>query len=493
MDVLATSAVSRRVVRRAWGEPPPVAVLVLAYFVGMLGNLLPLPGGVGGVEGGMIGALIAFGVGGGLAVVAVLVYRVFAFWLPMLPGAFAYLQLRRGFAARPPPAVAERGYQPPPPTEGQARARPRRAATAALAVRRWFTRGRLAWLGAVAVVGGAYLAGAFPKLPGAEEAVRALGGELGPWTYAVVGGLALLETAALVGLLAPGEWSVIIGGAVAAEGAVGVVGLLVAVWVCAAAGHGLSFIAGRRFGRAFLVRHGPRFRLGPERLSRVDRFFARHGAKAVLGGQFIGLVRAVVPFLAGASGMSYRRFAAPSLVATGTWAAAFTLLGYFSYRSLAEVEGAVGVAAGAGTVLAALAAGAAWIRHRRRRRRGAPEGWPAVARYVAGAHDPAVAEVAVTVDDRRQGRGLGTSLSRLLLERAAAEGLDRLHATVGGDNARALALARRSGYEVSSVASGSVELERRRSGRVPPAGRAWWRSVRMLLDTVSSAKGESPG
>jgi hypothetical protein len=155
-----------------------VAVLVLAYFVGMLGNL-PLPGGVGGVEGGMIGALIAFGVGGGLAVVAVLVYRVFAFWLPMLPGALAYLQLRRGFAVRPPPAVAAHA---PPPTEGRARARPRRAATVALAVRRWFTRGRLAWLGAVAIVGGAYLAGAFPKLPGAEEAVRALGGELGPWT-----------------------------------------------------------------------------------------------------------------------------------------------------------------------------------------------------------------------------------------------------------------------------------------------------------------------
>jgi hypothetical protein len=60
---------------------------------------------------------------------------------------------------------------------------------------------------------------------------------------------------------------------------------------------------------------------------------------------------------------------------------AFTLLGYFSYRSLAEGEGTVGVAAGAGTVMAALAAlvaGAAWIRHRRRRRRGATERWPAV-------------------------------------------------------------------------------------------------------------------
>jgi putative heme transporter len=79
----------------AFGEPPPPAVLVMAYFTGMLGNLLPLPGGVGGVEGGMIAALIGFDVPGGLAVVAVLSYRAFAFWLPTIPGAIAYLQLRR--------------------------------------------------------------------------------------------------------------------------------------------------------------------------------------------------------------------------------------------------------------------------------------------------------------------------------------------------------------------------------------------------------------
>ena len=67
----------------------------MSYFVGMLGNTLPLPGGIGGVDGGMIGAFTAFGVPVELAVVAVLAYRAFAFWLPTLPGAVAYLQLRR--------------------------------------------------------------------------------------------------------------------------------------------------------------------------------------------------------------------------------------------------------------------------------------------------------------------------------------------------------------------------------------------------------------
>ena len=78
----------------AFGEAPPWGVIVMGYFVGMLGNLLPLPGGVGGVDGGMIGAFAAFDVDFGLATVAVLTYRGFAFWLPTIPGAIAYFQLR---------------------------------------------------------------------------------------------------------------------------------------------------------------------------------------------------------------------------------------------------------------------------------------------------------------------------------------------------------------------------------------------------------------
>jgi uncharacterized protein (TIRG00374 family) len=77
---------------QAFGGAPSGAVVITAYFVGMLGNLLPLPGGVGGVDGGMIAALIGFGVDDGLAIVGVLVYRGFAFWLPIVPGAIAYVQ-----------------------------------------------------------------------------------------------------------------------------------------------------------------------------------------------------------------------------------------------------------------------------------------------------------------------------------------------------------------------------------------------------------------
>ena len=107
----------------AFGEPPP-AVVVMAYFTGMLGNVLPLPGGVGGVEGGMIAAFLAFGVPAGLAVVAVLSYRAFAFWLPTIPGVLSYLRLRHSVKSLAPAPRARRPMSSRPATEMLAPTRP---------------------------------------------------------------------------------------------------------------------------------------------------------------------------------------------------------------------------------------------------------------------------------------------------------------------------------------------------------------------------------
>ena len=82
---------------RAFGHSPPGAVLVMGYYVGQLANVLPFPGGIGGVEGGMIGAFLLFGVQRHLAVVAVLAYRTISYWLPTIPGAIAYWRLLRRF------------------------------------------------------------------------------------------------------------------------------------------------------------------------------------------------------------------------------------------------------------------------------------------------------------------------------------------------------------------------------------------------------------
>jgi uncharacterized protein (TIRG00374 family) len=90
---------------RAFGHSPPGAVLVIGYYVGTAGNVLSLPGGIGGVEAGMIGSFVGFRVRASLATVAVLGYRTISYWLPTLPGAVAYMRLRH--TAGPPPTDAE--------------------------------------------------------------------------------------------------------------------------------------------------------------------------------------------------------------------------------------------------------------------------------------------------------------------------------------------------------------------------------------------------
>ncbi|HWI22594.1 MAG TPA: lysylphosphatidylglycerol synthase transmembrane domain-containing protein [Baekduia sp.] len=100
---------------KAFGSSPSIAVLTMGFFVGMLFNLLPLPGGVGGVDGGMIGALLAFGEADkNTVLLAVLTYRAFAFYIPTIPGAVAYFQLRKTVQgwARPGHKPSERARKP---------------------------------------------------------------------------------------------------------------------------------------------------------------------------------------------------------------------------------------------------------------------------------------------------------------------------------------------------------------------------------------------
>jgi uncharacterized protein (TIRG00374 family) len=80
---------------RAFGHPPSGTVLITGYFVGTAANVLPLPGGIGGVESGMIGAFACFSISASLSTVAVLGYRTISYWLPTLPGVVAYVRLRR--------------------------------------------------------------------------------------------------------------------------------------------------------------------------------------------------------------------------------------------------------------------------------------------------------------------------------------------------------------------------------------------------------------
>ena len=170
-----------------------------------------------------------------------------------------------------------------------------------------------------------------------EEIIKDLSEGLGAWTYLLVALLAFLETGAFVGLVAPGEFTVLLGGAVAGQGDISLPLILAITWLSAFLGDTVSFMLGDRLGRDFLVRHGPRFQITEERLKQVEDYFARHGGKTILIGRFIGLVRALAPFIAGTSNMGYRAFWPYSVLGTGLWAATFILIGYFASQSLDTV------------------------------------------------------------------------------------------------------------------------------------------------------------
>jgi membrane protein DedA with SNARE-associated domain/membrane-associated phospholipid phosphatase len=180
-----------------------------------------------------------------------------------------------------------------------------------------------------------------------QQALRDVSETLGDLTYVLVAAAAFLETGAFVGLVLPGETIVIIGGAVAGQGETSIVLTIGVIWISAFLGDSTSFMLGRRLGRGFILRHGPRLRITHERFARVEDYFGRHGGKTILVGRFIGLVRALAPFIAGSSGMRYPYYLPFCVLGTGLWSATFALIGYFASQSL----DAAAHAAGEGTFL----------------------------------------------------------------------------------------------------------------------------------------------
>ncbi len=186
------------------------------------------------------------------------------------------------------------------------------------------------------------------KFPDLEQLLLDVGSSLGKWTYLLVAGFAFLETGAFVGLIAPGETAMILGGVVAGQGTISIITLIAVTWAAAVAGDCTSYWLGRRLGRQFIVKHGARFQITEERLGTVEDFFDKHGGKAILIGRFVGLVRAIAPFLAGSGRMPFRRFIPYDVLGAGLWATTFLMLGYLFWRSLSTVlkvakQGALGL------------------------------------------------------------------------------------------------------------------------------------------------------
>ena len=191
--------------------------------------------------------------------------------------------------------------------------------------------------GALVVVGAGLIGFGVIELPNVEKLIEDAGEALGKWTYLAVGLLAFLETGAFIGLIAPGETTVIVGGLVAGQGQISLLLLIAIVWTCAVLGDVTSYALGRKLGRDFMVRHGARVKITEERLEQVEAFFERRGGMTILIGRFIGLVRAIAPFIAGASRMPLRKFLPYDVLGAGLWATTFCVLGFVFWRSFDQL------------------------------------------------------------------------------------------------------------------------------------------------------------
>ena len=187
--------------------------------------------------------------------------------------------------------------------------------------------------GAVAAAGALLIGFGVIGLPNLEQLIEDVGAQLGKWTYLLVGVMAYLETGAFVGLIVPGETTVIVGGLVAGQGQISLLVLIAIVWTAAVMGDLTSYLIGRKLGRGFMLRHGPRVKITEERLEQVEVFFHKHGGATILVGRFIGVVRALAPFIAGTARMPLGRFLPYDVLGAGAWAITFCVLGYVFWRS----------------------------------------------------------------------------------------------------------------------------------------------------------------
>ena len=168
--------------------------------------------------------------------------------------------------------------------------------------------------------------------------LQSLAGWPAPAAYALVGGLAFGEAVFLLGFLLPGETAVMLGGVIASQGRVSLPAMIAVAAAGAILGDSLGYEIGRRFGPGLLSR--PWFERRSRAVRSVEQLMARWGAGVVVAGRFTAYIRPVVPALAGAFRMPYRRFLAANAVGGVAWAAAFSAIGYGLGNAYTKATGA---------------------------------------------------------------------------------------------------------------------------------------------------------
>jgi len=203
-----------------------------------------------------------------------------------------------------------------------------------------------------------------------EHWIESVGNTVGAWLYVIAGGLCFAEAAILVGMVLPGETALLVAGVFCAHHKLNLGLMIVVAVVCAVAGDSVGFEFGKKFGPS-LRRSRLGTWVGERRWSLVDGFLHRHGGKAVLIGRLTALFRALIPSMAGMSGMRYRTFIVWNVIGGLIWAPGCVLLGYAFSKSLDVVGKTLTYAP---LVILVMVVVGAVLLHFRRRRRETDEG-----------------------------------------------------------------------------------------------------------------------
>lgn len=188
--------------------------------------------------------------------------------------------------------------------------------------------------------------------------------------YAVVSLLAFGESAIFLGMVLPGETAMVVAGVLAARGNIS---LPVVIAVCASAallGDQVGYLLGRRFGPRL---RGSRLgqRVGDRHWAQAQDAVTQHGAWAVAVGRWVSVLRALVPTVAGAVAMPYRRFLLANAIGGSLWAAGAILIGYFAGGSVSSAQDLLGRTSLIGLSLVMVIV-VLLVGRRLRRRRGRP-------------------------------------------------------------------------------------------------------------------------
>jgi membrane protein DedA with SNARE-associated domain len=169
-----------------------------------------------------------------------------------------------------------------------------------------------------------------------EHFLESVGNTVGSWLYVIAGALCFGEAAVLLGMVLPGETALLIAGVFCERGTLSLWLMIVIGVGCAIAGDSVGFEFGKKFGPP-LRRSRLGTWIGEHRWAKVDGFLHRHGGKAVFLGRLTALFRALVPSMAGMSGMRYRTFIVWNAIGGLIWAPGCVLLGYAFSKSLSTV------------------------------------------------------------------------------------------------------------------------------------------------------------